>query len=249
MSFKDGVTGDKHDDEVDASTACFADDSTVLLAAPDDITMQRTMNETSKIFGDYFSCQGMKVNQTQEEHICFYPRGMQRNLQDGVEVGGRKEATSMKLLGVTVSQGYQFTNHLSKTISKVSQRLSHVKRLGRYLTEDRMKQVVDSMVMSVLRFGLEFCGRDHTNLVRLQKTLNNVLRVVTRSGWRTSVRWMLSHTKFLNMRLQMSYQRMTLVRRALMTGACPLTISMVKYTGVRSRTGHYRSLMPKGPKN
>ena len=122
---------------------------------------------------------------------------MQRNLQDGVEVGGRKEATSMKLLGVTVSQGYQFTNHVSKTISKVSQRLSHVKRLGRYLTEDRMKQVVDSMVMSVLRFGLEFCGRDHTNLVRLQKTLNNVLRVVTRSGWRTSVRWMLSHTKFL----------------------------------------------------
>ena len=80
MSFKDGVTGDKHDDEVDASTACFADDSTVLLAAPDDITMQRTMNETSKIFGDYFSCQGMKVNQTKEEHICFYPRGCSRTL-------------------------------------------------------------------------------------------------------------------------------------------------------------------------
>ena len=107
-----------------------------------------------------------------------------------------------------------------------------------------MIQVADSLIMSVLRFGLEFCGRDHANLVRLQRTLNAVLRVITRSGRRTSVRWMLSHTGIMNMKLQMMYQRMSLVRRALMTGACPLTVTMVRYPGPRSRNGHYRCLMP-----
>ena len=64
---KDRMNNDQEDD-VDASTACFADDSTVLLATTDNITMQETMNVTSEIFGQYFSCQGMK-----EENICFYP--------------------------------------------------------------------------------------------------------------------------------------------------------------------------------
>ena len=68
--------------------------------------------------------------------------------------------------------------------------------------KERPLQVMDSLIMSVLRFGLEFSRRDQANLVRLQKTLNNVLWVVTKSGWRTSVRWMLSKMKMMNVKLQ-----------------------------------------------
>lgn len=48
-------------------------------------------------------------------------------------------------------------------------------RLQRHLMKKRLLQVMDSLIMSVLRFCLEFSGRDQANLVCIQKTLNNVL--------------------------------------------------------------------------
>ena len=61
---KDRLIEDDHlmEDSSTTSTVCFADDSTVLLATPDDVTMKQAMNLTSVSFGEYFLCQGMKVN-------------------------------------------------------------------------------------------------------------------------------------------------------------------------------------------
>ena len=97
--------------------------------------------------------------------------------------------------------------------------------------------------MSVIRFGLEWAGRDKSNLVRLQKTLNVALRMLTGSSKYQSVRWMLSKVDLLNMKLQFTYQRMALLRRCLMTETTPMTLAMVQYPKEKSRTGHYRSMM------
>ena len=74
---------------------------------------------------------------------------------------------------------------------------------------EKLKQVIDSIVMSVIRFGLKWSGRDRTNLVRLQKTLNVALWMLMGSSKYQSVRWMLMKTDMLNVKLQFNYQRMS----------------------------------------
>ena len=64
-------------------------------------------------------------------------------MEDRVTIKGRKDATSVKLLGITMSQGYSFTNHSSKIISNASQRIGHVKKLRKYLTMEKLKQVTN----------------------------------------------------------------------------------------------------------
>ena len=87
---------------------CFADDTMVLLSTSSNRNMEKAMTMCSEQFGRYFSTRGMKVNSSKEKHIVFYPKNMERSLEDGVEVKGRKEAASVKLLGLTVSTGYTF---------------------------------------------------------------------------------------------------------------------------------------------
>lgn len=159
-------------------------------------------------------------------------------------VGGRREATSVKLLGVVVSQGWKFVNHVSKVISKASLKIAHVRKLRSYLKEEKVKMVAETLIMSVLKYGLEFCGRDYSNLVRLQKTYNVVLRLVTRSSRMTSVRLMLAKTTSINIKLQYYYSRMSLMRRVMVSQSSPFTLTFVKYPSLTSRTCLYQSLMP-----
>ena len=229
--------------DTEASTVCFADDTTVLLSTSSDENMEKAMTMCSEQFGRYFSTQGMKVNKSKEEHIVFYPKKMERNLENGVVIKGRKEAETVKLLGLSVSTGYSFKTHCSKIISKTNQRLGHVRRLQKYLTPEKLQQVTDSLVLSILRYGLEWSGRERSNLVRLQKTLNVVLRMLTKSSMYTSIRYMLSKTGLMNIKLQCSQQRMSLVRRCLMTETTPITLTMVKFPKEKSRSGDYRSLI------
>ena len=226
------------------TTCCFADDTTILLSTANDMQMQKAMEICSKVYMTYFSTVGMKVNQTKEEHIVFYPRASERLLEEGVMVGGRKEATSVKLLGVVVSQGWKFVNHVSKVISKASLKIAHVRKLRSYLKEEKVKMVAETLIMSVLKYGLEFCGRDYSNLVRLQKTYNVVLRLVTRSSRMTSVRLMLAKTTSINIKLQYYYSRMSLMRRVMVSQSSPFTLTFVKYPSLTSRTCLYQSLMP-----
>ena len=126
---------------------------------------------------------------------------------------------------------------------RVNSRMPLVSRLVARIME-KLKQVIDSIiVMSVIRFGLKWSGRDRTNLVRLQKTLNVALWMLTGSSKYQSVRWMLMKTDMLNVKLQFNYQRMSLMRRCLMKETTPMTLSMVQFPREKSRSVHFRSRM------
>ena len=230
--------------DVDMDTTCFADDTTVMHSASTDTNLQIAMNVASHEFATYFGVVGMKVNKTKEEHITFAPKAFKRDLMDGVIVDGRKEAKQVKLLGVTVSQGYSFSSHVSNIISRVSQRVAHVRRLQHHMCQEKLKEVAEALLLSVLRYGLEVAGRDQENLRRLQKILNVVLRLITRSNKFASVRLMQARTSIQNMRLQYHKQRAALVRNVLTTGVAPLTLHYVDYPRPHSRLAQLRHSFP-----
>ena len=97
--------------DVDLSTVNFADDTTVLVSASSDTNLETAMNVSSDEFFKYFKVKGMKMNKMKEEHITFMARVATKELPNGINVNCRKEAQTVKLLGVNVSQGYTFVNH------------------------------------------------------------------------------------------------------------------------------------------
>ena len=138
------------------------------------------------------------MNLTKEEHIIHSHTQAARIKSEGVKVDGRDEAEDVKLLGITINQNFRFTKHTNITVSKVNYRLAHVAKLRKYLTDRHFKMVMESLVTSVLQWGLELAGKDRTNLRKLQKCQNSILRLLTDSDRRMSVRLMLQRTNMLN---------------------------------------------------
>ena len=230
--------------DVDLETCCFADDTTVMHSASNDTNLQIAMNVASHEFSTYLSIVGMKVNITKEEHITFAPKAFKRELLNGVVVDGRKEAKQVKLLGITVATDYSFTAHVSNIVSRVSHRVAHVRRLQQYLSEKKLKELADTLLLSVLRYGLEVAGRDLVNLKRLQKVLNVILRLISKADKFTSVRLMQARLAVLNMRLQFHKQRTSLIRSVLTSGVSPLTLHFVDFPRHHARLAKYRHSFP-----
>ena len=82
--------------------------------------------------------------------------------------------------------------------------MASFRKVMKYLEEDKRKEVIDSMVLSVLRFGLEWSGRNDNNLKRLQRSMNQALRMMTNRSMREPIRLMLAKTKLMNMKLPYS---------------------------------------------
>ena len=133
----------------------------------------------------------------------------------------------MKLLGITINRNFRFTKHTNLTVSKVNYRLAHIAKL---LSDRHLK-----MVTSVLQWGLELAGKDKTNLKKLQKCQNSILRLLTDSDKRMSIRLMLQRTNMLNVQNMTRLNTMVLVRRAILEGQCPKTMKFVKMPSENSR--------------
>ena len=230
--------------DVKLASVQFADDCTNVVLARDEWMMQRVMTICSKLYHEYFSAQGMKLNLTKEEHIIHSPSSAMRMKPDGVMVDGRPEAKNVKLLGIVVDRDYKFTTHVSKVVAKTSYKLAHVARVKDLLTDKQLRMVTDSLVFSTLYWGLDLVGRDLQNLRRLQKMQNCVLRMLTRSDMKMSVRLMLEKVSMLNMQNQCRMMQMSLIRRTIRNGGCPVTMSYVIMPGDRSRDGFIRNTFP-----
>ena len=226
-------------------TICFADDTTLVCSAEDDIQLEILMRVCSEEYTKYFKVCGMKINKDKEEHYVILPGGT-KIMDREIEIDGRKPAETVKLLGLTIGPRYSFDHHVSKSVQKVSMKLAHVRRLRKILSDKKMKEVTESLIMSTLKFGLEWSARTDNNMKRLQVMMNQVLRLLTKSGRQMSIRLMLVRTDMMNIALEAKMMRMTLMKRVLSMGSTPLTNSYVIFPGHRSRSGDLRSRLPSG---
>lgn len=225
-------------------TVQFADDCTNLVITDDEWQMETVMTVCSAEYHKYFSAQGMKLNLSKEEHILHHHSQASRVKPGGVVIGGRPEAQQVKLLGVTVSQNYKFGGHVSRVISNVNYKLSHVAKVRNLLPDKQLKQAMESLVLSCLNWGMELAARNMINVRRLQKTQNSVLRVMTRSSRYMSVRLMLARTKLLSVMNQTKFQQMSLVRRVINADNCPHTLAYLVYPNPRFRSRELQSSFP-----
>ena len=230
--------------DTDLKTAQFADDCTNVITTRDEWQMETVMTICSREYHRYFSAQGMKLNLSKEEHILHLHSQAARVKPGGVVVDGREEAESVKLLGITVSRNYKFHTHVSKVVSNVHYRLSHMAKVRHLLPDKQLREATQSLVLSCLNWGMELAARNMVNVRRLQKAQNAVLRVMTRSSYRMSVRVMLARTKLLSVMNQTKYLQMALTRRVIKAESCPHTLQYLVRPNPRFRGREFQTSFP-----
>ena len=122
--------------------------------------------------------------------------------------------------------------------------MSHVAKVRNFLPDRQLKEAMEALVLSCLNWGMELAARNMTNVRRLQKTQNAVLRVMTRSSKNMSVRLMLARTKLLSVLNQTRYQQMSLVRRVINAESCPHTLQYLVKPNPRFRAREWQSSFP-----
>ena len=145
---------------------------------------------------------------------------------------------------VVTDRDYKFYSHVSNIISKAIYKLSHMSCVHDLLLPKQLLRVTKSLVLSVLYWGIELAGRDIRNLKRLQKVQNMILRMVTKSDKKMSVRIMLEKLGLLNVQNQTRLAQMSLLRRTLKFNSCPVTLSHIAMPRMNSRDGYIRNSFP-----
>lgn len=226
------------------SMIAFADDCTNVFVTDTEDQMEAAMEVSSAEYHRYFSAQGMKLNLEKEEHIVHAHSALKRTKEGGVRVDGRPEASKVKLLGMTVESNYKFSAHTSKLISQANQRLAHVAKVKDLVPAKQLRIMMDSLVFSILDWGLELVGRDLTNLKRLQLVQNVAMRVLTNAGMEMSIRVMIQRLKMLNMLNRTRLKRMSLMRRIIKHQSCPETLRYVVMPRDGARIQQMRTTYP-----
>ena len=204
-----GVTAALSDDYVDEdvrlSEGTFADDKTGIVSARSLDVLEAVLKIMFEEYLKYFSANALKVNVSKSEHIIFYRGERVRK----VFIDGREEASSVKLLGLTVDNKYSFDKHSRLTISRMNHRLTKLKPLVSLTGPGTMTNVAESLVMSIPRYNCDIWLNNKNIQSRVQKTANMAMRCVTNKPNDYPVREMLKSCGWLNMKNLHEYTKLT----------------------------------------
>ena len=100
-----------------------------------------------------------------------------------------QRTSETRLLGVFIDEAQDWTEHLNKLSSSLNQRLFIIRRISRQIPRNKLINVIHSLWMSKLRYGLQLCLKvritesdTRTSAHKsLQKTQNRMLRALNRS--------------------------------------------------------------------
>ena len=99
-----------------------------------------------------------------------------------------------------------------------------------------LKQTIEVLVLSILRYGLEVFCKTQAHASKLQKTLNSALRLVTNGDRYSSSEKMLKETGWLNVPNMIRQQKCEMLVQIINTRVCKRVHDMISriYTNTRS---------------
>ena len=206
---------------VDSWTLEFADDSSGIIIADNEEILQDAINIMSGLFEEFFNSIGMALNAKKSELIVFRSSKKKRTL---LLPSGQEESRVVRLLGLWIDNNYRFETHTQKVMQKVRFKLANLTKVRPFLTEDRAKLIVESLVHSVVNYMGILYLRLPSNQRKVQKLLNRASRLVLRAEPLTPVIEMNRELYWLNAENMFRYLLLTSFRR-LKYGNCKAQIS------------------------
>ena len=212
----------KYDTEVSLSSTEFADDVTGLAVTDTEQQLQHVLQVMAEEYQKYFSSHGLKINVTKSEHLVI---GSPRRMT--IMIDGRKEADSVKLLGLTVDKHYKFDKHVDIITEKMSRRNGQLSKLAGQADEQTMQMLATSTIQSIATYGAHVYAADQKNVNRVQVKLNKTMRLVTKSKLIVSIADLLVKMKWLKMQEQVDLCKLNVLYNIVTTSSAPFCATLI----------------------
>ena len=137
---------------------------------------------------------------------------------------GQEESKVVRLLGLWIDNNYRFETHTQKVLQKVRFKLANLSKVRPFLSEDKAKMIVESLVHSTINYMGIIYLRLTSNQKKVQKLLDRAARLVLRADPLSHVVDMNRELYWLNAENTFKYLLVTSFRR-LKYGNCRAEIS------------------------
>ena len=160
----------------------FADDNTLSACAENTEELKLKLEEGASKALKWLASNKMIANPDKFKLIILKKPSI--NVEDIiVNVGNQeiKPSSSVKLLGLNIGNKLNFKKHIKEISSKAGTKLNAIKRLGHYMNEGERKLLVDTHVISQLKYSSivwNICGL--TEIHKLEKYKNDALDLYTK---------------------------------------------------------------------
>ena len=220
--------------EVDTLSVEYADDVSGLVACDNDSQLQIAMNIIMDQYKDYFSACGLCLNA--DKCAILVIRSKARTVN--IVWNGKPEEKKVKLLGIWLDSRYEFLDHVVHLVQVCSYKMSCIRKIAKWLTDDNLKDVVESLVISQITFCSEIYLRLKKVRKKVQKILNSAARLALRENRYANCEKMMDKLKWLNMDNMYLLQVLCSFRRLLGNGSSMLTYNFINWearAGLRRR--------------
>ena len=228
--------------EVEVTSVEYADDCTGIIICNSEKDLQVAVNVMLNNFQVYFESNSLCLNQQKCQVLVFRPRTKQMDIY----VGNKLEENEVKLLGVFHDTEGNYEAHLRHVETKVNHRLRNIRKCINFLGLMQGKKSCESLVLSILNYGLFLYGQTKSAQVKITRMVNATMRVVMKvvnpvdkhvsdlyMGMEQLSRSCPSGTKWLNGENMYEYTLILLFRRITRTKCSPVTYNSIESVAKR----------------
>jgi len=195
----------------------YADDTFVIVEADNEEDLREKLEEEGENILRFFASNRMVANASKTAMVVFRQPSDRAQFQIKLRGEAITETSGEKLLGVQIQSDLKWTKQTDKVVSEVNYALSVLSRLKDHLRQKELRLIADGLVQSKIRYclpvyaaeSLRFQETDpqSTSLLRIQRTQNDMLRIVTGKRRRDHVRIssMLESTGFMSVNQMAAY--------------------------------------------
>lgn len=193
---------------------CYADDTQIyIMLKPSAEAFPSAINNVEACVVDlkqWMACNHLKVNNDKTELMVFASKQRLQMCTDiSVRIGFSTvvPVDHVKNLGVILDKTLSMENHIDAVSRSCRFHLRNISRIGRYLTDDGRRTIVQSLVVS----RLDYCnallhGLPAKSIARLQRVQNAAARLVKRVPYRTHITPILQELHWLPVAKRVEYK-------------------------------------------
>lgn len=148
--------------------------------------MTSKTNEDIERIQNFMNSNSLIVNEKKSGLLIFRSgKSGGENIQMQVGEVCIEESEKQKLLGITLSSNFNWTDHISNLVVATNSRLFTLKKLTHHIPANRLYHVANSLVISKIRYALPVYGRVRLTEAEPKASSHRPLEVVLNNTMRT----------------------------------------------------------------
>ena len=218
----------------------FADDENHVLVGDSNEQLLQVMYVLQEEYTAYYKSLGLMESRQKQQHIIW---SKWREEGNSYPLNGRPSEDQIRLLGIWCSSDYTFEKQASIVFGKMVARLPHLRKIRDHVSKDVLIRVSRALCLSYVEYGVSIWAGKASIQRKLQRAMNMLLRIITKSSRETSVEKMLKEVNLLNVHLTYQYFCIMGLERLQRTKGSMVTWNLINWNTPRVRFTRYRHLL------